>query len=181
MIVLLDEGECELAALAGGQRRLRSIRYGLRSRYGHNGDAWKTDVTGVGAEMAVAKLISGYPSGLGQAGDVGRIEVRSTEHRRGALILHPADPDDRPFVLVIVLGFERVAREVMGRRLAVIQGRFDVVGWVMGGLGKRDEWWADPQGGRPAWFVPQSALNPIDPVAIAALSIAALPPVGATG
>jgi hypothetical protein len=32
---------------------------------------------------------------------------------------------------------------------------------MKGSDAKRDEWWRNPHGHRPAWFVPQEALTPV--------------------
>jgi len=159
MRVEMDAAEIELIAIRGVLRRLRGLRQN-RDRYGFDGDGWRVDINGVGAELAVAKLLAAYPTGLGLSGDVGRVEVRSTEYPDGALILHPADPDDRPFVLVT-------------GQLPT----YDVVGWVMAGDAKRKAYWRTDRR-HPAWFVPQGALHPIDAVAVAALSLAAIPDQG---
>jgi hypothetical protein len=40
------------------------------------------------------------------------------------------------------------------------RGDYVIRGWIYGAEGKQDMWWDDPTGkGRPAFFVPQHALN----------------------
>jgi hypothetical protein len=72
---------------------------------------------------------------------VGNVQVRSTSGHRNCLILHKTDPDDKAFVLVTGTAPNFVLR-----------------GWIWGRDGKNEEYWRDPVGGRPAYFVPQSAL-----------------------
>lgn len=71
-------------------------------------------------------------------------EVRQTPYDSGRLILHRDDADDARFALVT------------GQL-----GEYSIRGWILGSEGKDDEWWGDPQGGRPAYFVPQSALGEV--------------------
>jgi hypothetical protein len=63
----------------------------------------------------------------------------------GRLILHDHDKDDQPYVLVVGTA-----------------PRFELVGWCFGRDGKRPEYVHDPQGGRPAYFVPRAALSSMD-------------------
>jgi hypothetical protein len=97
--------------------------------------------------MALAKLLNVFWSGaIGdlRAKDAGRLQVRSTSRSDGCLILHDKDPDDDVFVLAI--GFSPT---------------FKFRGWITGKSGKDKAYWRDPIGGRPAYFVPQSALRPV--------------------
>lgn len=77
--------------------------------------------------------------------DIGRAtEVRSRSQTWHNLIVHPEDPDDWKFVLVHIDGdFE-----------------YEVCGCISGARAKNPDWWKDPAGGRPAFFVPQTALTP---------------------
>ena len=69
-----------------------------------------------------------------------------TSHARGSLLLHPRDLDDAPYVLMTGGG-----------------GAYQVRGWIMGRDGKQEKYWGDRANqNRPAYWVPQSALNPIE-------------------
>jgi hypothetical protein len=101
--------------------------------------------------MVVAKALGTFWSGsttfaTRHEGDLpGGVEVRTTTHAAGRLILHPTDPDDRRYILVVAT-------------LPI----FDVVGWCYGRDAKRPEHWADPTGNnRPAFFTPRAALRPM--------------------
>lgn len=150
--VRLELSELLQAAIAGSLRRIDAIRHGrVQKNNRGSGGEWQQDIEGAAAEMAVAKFLNLYFPGKGQlrADDVGvntGIQVRASEYDQARLILHPDDPDDATFYLVT------------GR-----MGIYVIRGWLVGRLGKRDEYWTDPTGnGRPAYFVPQSALIGFD-------------------
>ncbi len=76
-------------------------------------------------------------------GDVGRVQVRTTNLREPHLICHDRDVDDAVYVLV--------SRKA--------PNRFRVEGWLHGRLAKDQQWWCDKYGkGRSAFFVPDHAL-----------------------
>ena len=76
-------------------------------------------------------------------GDVGDWQVRARSEAWHDLILHPDDDDNARHALVVGMPPDMF-----------------VVGWCYGRAGKLDGYWADPAGGRPAFFVPQSVLIP---------------------
>lgn len=108
---------------------------------------WQMHIEGALGERAVSKYL-GIPwdGALGNynANDVGRYEVRTTTSRNNRLILHDRDKDDRPYVLVVGAN-----------------GEYDIKGWIYGAEGKDAQYWSDPLGGRPAYFVPTEHLKPI--------------------
>jgi hypothetical protein len=137
------------AALVGVTRQIDNLRNRRVNRYGATDDeAWRLHIEGAAGEMAVAKYIGKFWSGnLGnlRAADVGdHLQVRTRAGGYTSLILHPSDPDDDIFVLV------------MGRAPS-----FCLQGWLRGGQGKHQSYWRDPAGGRPAFFVPLDVLEPI--------------------
>jgi hypothetical protein len=73
------------------------------------------------------------------------VEVRSTSHEGGCLLLHPKDKDDNIFVL-----------------LTGVAPNFKIRGWLYAKDGKNENYWMDIVGRRPAYFVPQEALKPIE-------------------
>lgn len=75
------------------------------------------------------------------------VEVRSTTHRRGHLILKSWDKDDRPYVFVVA-----------------DKNRFDVVGWIYGRDGKAEKYRTDPpyEFTYVNYWVPQRDLRPIE-------------------
>lgn len=155
-MITLSKSEMFHAAQAGMMRRLSAINAGRDDRYGRPAhDLWGMDVEAAGAELAFAKSAGLYwqPVASNPAelpGDVGRYQVRHTHRPNGRLIVHPADPNEAVFVLVI------------GRL-----PEYRVVGGLTGRQCKREEWWVRGDG-RPAFFVPQEALVPVERVREAA-------------
>lgn len=93
------------------------------------------------------------------AADVGRWHVRSTAARNGRLIVHPDDPDDYPFALVVCA-----------------EPIFYCPGWLPGIVAKQDHYWPGPHPERPAFFVPQEDLRDVpahvlDPRRVRGLSV----------
>lgn len=81
--------------------------------------------------------------------DVSGIEVRSTRHENGRLILHPKDSDNSPFILVI-------SKKPV----------YSLVGWCWGKDGKRQDYWWDCGYKRPCYYVPRNNLKPINDLVI---------------
>ena len=125
------------------------------------GEEWEAHLIGIAGEIAVARYLGRYwPATTtyrkGDADLPPDVEVRTARRSDGSLIMHAADQLDRWFVLVVVLGYDGPMPRAL-RIVGSIRGR-DVEG--------HDEWVRDPlKSGRPAWFVPQSALHPIRPKA----------------
>lgn len=148
--VVLSWPEVLRAATVGVLRRINGLKHRLPEVYGSpNGAAWDADVVGALAEMAVAKFLGVYwegalhPQGRDE-GDAGAFQVRATTIPAGALILHERDADDARFHLVIVNG-----------------ATCTLAGWTTGAEGKRPEFWF-AKAPRPAFFVPQEALHPVE-------------------
>lgn len=133
------------AASKGVMRQVQNLEKRRRQANNHDpGRDWQDHINGALGECAVAKWLGIYWTGnLGnlQAADVGPFEVRTRSRAGYDLILHESDPDDRAFVLVTGLNGEYVIR-----------------GWILARDGKKREYWKDPAGGRPAFFVPQAQL-----------------------
>lgn len=103
------------------------------------------EIEATGAELAAAKCLNLYPTfleGRYAPADVGlHYQVRSTRYVDGHLIVHPDDPLDHRFVLVIVLD----------------DTRYDVAGTVFGREAARRELVRDRRGG-VGWWVPRASL-----------------------
>jgi hypothetical protein len=148
--VRLTWPEARQAAETGVHRRLVSL---ARRRGGSHGKpgagiSWDLEIESAAAELALAKLLDRFWSmsdELDVDGDVGREQVRHTVRPDGRLIVHPGDLD--------------------GARYWLVTGKmpdFRVVGWLLGRDAKDPRYWTDPGTGRPAYFVPQADLVPID-------------------
>lgn len=151
-LVQLSWDDCELAAWTGLRRSLSRLQNGTRDKYGAAGPGnggFDMDVYGAVVEFAVAQHFNLHwrgRVGVVRAIDVGGcIEAKSARRDGDCLLLHPESPDDLPFVLGVI------------RTLPVVELR----GWILARDGKLDKFWQDPIGGRPAFFVPQAALQPM--------------------
>lgn len=153
MEVSLTPEEYRWAAACGAMRRIRALEVGRNHKHGCklNGIAAVTmDIEGCMAELAAAKSIGvewpgehdvpDYPGDL-----IEGIHVRATKHKTGRLILHESDPDREIFILVC------------GE-----YGTYNVAGYTFSDEGKKQQFWDDPVKGRPAYFVPQNKLWPIE-------------------
>ena len=147
--ITLSPWDIMLAAQAGVQRQVENLSLGRKHAYGllSNENDWQYSIEGCLGEFALAKFLGVNWPGKNRIGaaDVGDVDVRTSAHEHGALLLHPPDPDDRPFWL-----------------LTGLNGNYVVHGWIHARDGKLPEYWRDPTGNRPAFFVPQSKLNPAE-------------------
>ena len=146
--VRLSPAEMMHAAMVGIMRQITNLRDGRQDAHGFNGTGWSEHIEGAAGEMAVAKALGHYWSGNHgrlRADDVGRLQVRTRSRSDYDLIVHDTDSDDRAFVLVRGKAPE-----------------FEVVGWIWGRDAKNPSHWADPAGGRPAYFVPAAELRPLE-------------------
>lgn len=148
----LDQGEAFSAAVAGLQRQFRAIARRAKNNYGALvADEMSNNIHAAIAEATVAKLLGLYPNMATSdrtVADVGtNIEVRSTVYKKGSLIVHKKDPDDRKYYLVCGMYPD-----------------LEVVGWLYGYQCKQPRYWVekDKEGKKleyPYWMVPQSDLN----------------------
>lgn len=145
--VTLTPSEYLFAAHAGFLRQATNVCRGRRDAYGYVGSGYDIHVLGAVGEFVVARALGLFWSGPGtlRAPDVASLQVRTRSRSHYELIVHPDDDDDAAFVLVTGGGLQ-----------------YHVHGWIEGRLAKKREWWRDPAGGRPAYFVPQRELWPLD-------------------
>lgn len=143
--VTLTPDELAEADRVAHARQFENLALGRPDAYGaakHGG--LDLHVSGARGERVVAKMLGRpWDGNLGnlKAADVGDVQVRTTTHKRGSLILHPKDGDDDLFYLVI----DR-------------SPHFDIIGSIRGRDGKQRRYWRDPTGrSRHAYFVPQAA------------------------
>jgi len=148
--ITLTAEECFSAAIVGVGRRMSGLlgmspKHG-RKRYGS--DLWGADIEAAGAEMAVAKYLGQYWTGVAstfKGPDVGiDIQVRHTERPTGLLIIRKDDNSAAAYVLVVGL-----------------MPSYEIVGYIYGGEAKRPEWlstFGQPTR-EPAYKVPRNALQ----------------------
>jgi hypothetical protein len=144
-IVELTAEELEVARFVGELRLATALARGARNRIAGYEVTPAEEMQGAAAELAVARMTNRYPTSLmgrGAVADVGLgLQVRSTRHNEGRLVVHRQDPADQSYCLVV----------------AISESLFDVRGFVRGVDARVDEFWrakANP----PGWWVPQVAL-----------------------
>ena len=159
----LSATEMMVAAYIGCARNVWALTHGSEPGHGIGFDnTWTANVEGAAGEMFVAKTLDIYWCPRVGAdrynGDVGPYEVRTNSSRRwDDTPLHPSDRDDRVFIGVLSFMPE-----------------FEIMGWIWGHEGKRQEWWRDGSPGRPAFWVPRSALHSMAELpSVEALAVAA--------
>ena len=136
------------AAYVGVARRVVSLRQkNNQNKHALRSD-WATDIDGAAAECAFSKWSGMYwePSvNTFKAPDVGHIQVRSTNHDAGHLIVRDNDSANEMFVLMV--------GKYASWRLA---------GWMFGMDAKVGRYWRKGENGEAsAFWVPQPDLNPM--------------------
>lgn len=148
--VTLTPAELSVAALVGVQRQIQVLANGARLVAGQTWeDHWTRGVEGAAGEMAAAKALDRYwdcPIGTFRCGgDIGALQVRTRSQHDWDLIVRPQDRPGDVFVLVTGCA-----------------PRYRVHGWITGADAMRPEWLRE-HGGRPAaYFVPRTALAPLE-------------------
>jgi len=151
--IFTDE-EREMARAEGFRRQAVNEAQGLRGR---NGGAWKGSkaldihLLGAAGEVAVASYL-GLKEHLFKeteakrdSDDLPGIDVKTRSKASYDLIVQRQSDPDRKFVLVTIESQQTL-----------------IHGWCYGREGMKEIYWADPARGRPAYFVPQSALRPME-------------------
>lgn len=144
------------AAIQGSVQMMRAISTGTVG-FDHGGvsgrdlrQRWAQAIQGQMAEHAISKALGIYPiaSAAGVRGDdPGGWDIRSTPWQNGHLIINGIElpeMDNTRFILAVGHWPE-----------------FEIVGWIYGKDARRDEWWRGDER-PPSWWVPQSALQPVE-------------------
>jgi hypothetical protein len=153
-IVSLTWQEFYMGSNVASMRMIANMRDGCQHRWGElNGEGhFERELAGCLGELAVAKHCNLYWCGFNRKDTKGKdvgglVQVRAALRANYRLILHPDDIDDDPFVLALAHDLPNVTLR----------------GWILARDGKRQTYWEDPTGGgRPAFFVPQTCLRPMD-------------------
>jgi hypothetical protein len=150
MDVRLEWFEVSRAALVGVSRNVEALRKGCQNRLPIN-DEWSIHVLGALGECAFAKATNRYWSGsvnTFKAADVGdNIQIRTRSKHSYDLIVRDGDKDDDVYVLITGGPSE-----------------FTLHGWMRCGDAKQPRYRANYGNYGEAYFVPKSALHPIDPL-----------------
>ena len=151
MDVTLTWHEAQTAAVTGITRRIRAKARARTEVYGSpKTDPWAIDIEAACAERAAAKATGCYWNqevDPDYPGDVGVWQVRHTPRADGCLILHERDSDESVFILV-----------------TGTMPTYRVCGWITAHEGKQPAHWREDTG-RPAFFIPQAALRPMEELA----------------
>lgn len=150
MNVSLEWFEVSRAALVGVSRNVEALRKGCRNRLPIN-EEWGIHILGACGECAFAKATGRYWSGSVNTfkdADIGdNIQIRTRSQHHYDLIVRDADRDDDVYVLVTGGPHDFVLR-----------------GWMRCKDAKQEKYRQNYGGYGDAYFVPQRALNPIDPL-----------------
>jgi hypothetical protein len=151
---VFTEDERQQAVKEGLRRQGFNESKGLRGR---NGGAWKGSkaldihLLGAAGEMAVASHLGMkhllYKETQAKRGsdDLPGMDIKTRSKHSYDLIVQRNENPDKKFVLV------------------TIQDKTTLIhGWCYGHEATKEEYWADPARGRPAYFVPKKALRSID-------------------
>lgn len=140
------------AAMEEGQRRQRvNEEKGLRGR--NKGPRWgrkalEVHLLGAAGEMAVASLLGLkhelYKETEAKRGsdDLPGIDVKTRSRHSYDLIVQKQEDPRKKFALVTIEKQQTL-----------------IWGWCYGEEAMQEQYWADPAGGRPAYFVPKKALH----------------------
>ena len=152
MDVTLTHHEIDLANYVAKLRDIngRAARAD-NNKYGNAAPSLPLHLLGCLGELATAKGLNIYWSGAGtsyqQESDVGFIQVRTTTHLNGRLLIRPdetkRDTINHPWVLVIQHDI----------------AHYTLPGWIIGIDGVKNEYLDNPNKRGPAYFIPQGALR----------------------
>jgi hypothetical protein len=151
--IQLDGTWMLLSGWIGLGRTVQSRKRGWQERDGQKDSSlrWNPSVEGAMAEAAVAQYLDAFWSGarLGSIDkhDIGNVEVRSTHHRDGHMHIYARNDDACPFVFVVT-DFGSLSCNIMG--------------WIYARDAKRSEWIREGRPGGACYWVPQSALRPME-------------------
>jgi len=138
------------AGQVGVCRQVQNLKRKCKTTYGADSvrSAWQYHVDGALGELAFSKWKGMFYDGaIGDysAKDVGQYQIRTTTWPKGKLLLHDRDLDDDIFVLALAHDCPTIY----------------LAGWIPCSEGKIKQYWEEKTG-RPAYFVPQESLNPMD-------------------
>lgn len=156
-LVTLTWPEINLALWVASERVLFALREQVPEKHGAENDLGGVDYHFAGCigELATAKHLNLFwPPAIGEFNTVdvgGKVQVRAGRRADHRLMLHHKDGDDVPFVFVMVIGAKLP--------------RVTLRGWCYARDGKRQEYWTDPNTGRPCFLVPGEILRPMGEIA----------------
>lgn len=148
-----EEDKALVRAEALRRQRINELK-GLKGRNGgpEDGDkALRAHMLGAAGELAVASYL-GLKDHLFKEAEAKRgsddlpgIDVKTRSKSRYDLVVQKHENPSKKFVLVTIENRQTLLH-----------------GWCYGHEAMNERYWADPARGRPAYFVPQSALHPME-------------------
>lgn len=143
----LSGSELMLCAQAGAMRYIENMKRGYQNKYNIPADAplWQWHIEGCIGEYVMSRHLNILWKGKGETGTsdlANGDEVRMSESHANRLIIHKSDSDDARFWFVT------------GKN-----GVYRIHGYIFGYEAKQTNYWTDPIGGRPAFFVPTDDLT----------------------
>lgn len=150
--VKLTAAELLLAAQAGVMRQVENVtrNQGQNTHGNDETKPWQDHIEGACGEMALSKYLGVFWKGKGKWGDsdVADMDVRTRPFHEAELILHPPKKD-KP---------HRIFWHVTGKN-----GVYMIHGWIYAHEGQKQEFWQDKyRNNRPAFFVPNSIIRPVE-------------------
>lgn len=141
--------EVLISAMTGIIRRVVSFDRGLHCQLPNHVSGWDADINGAIAEYAFGKWsgIFWCPTvNTFKKPDVGHIQVRSTKHMDGHLLVRKTDSDNEAFVLM------RGSNHV-----------WQVAGWCRGADAKQEQYWRENTNNKygGCYWVPDFDLEPM--------------------
>ena len=153
--ITLTEKQLSYAKAMGKKRHSYDKTLGVKGAYNiskKDNDSDHIDIQGCIAEYAVSLALDkewiGFATDFQNINaDVGsNLQVRSTYHPYGNLILHPKDKDEQIFILVRLHDLPCV----------------DIMGWALGKDIKQKRYWSEPVPNRPCYLYPYQLLNSME-------------------
>lgn len=145
MEIELNPMELKIACFAANLLKEEIEEKGILPQHGQCLKKSQDDrILGLLGEMAYCKARNKFWSPGTGKGDVGKAQIRTTLHSNGHLLVHPSD-EDHHFGVLVIADTDRF--------------KFIVRGWIEIKKAKDQKFWRDLGNGRPAFFVPQSALQ----------------------
>jgi hypothetical protein len=148
-----EEDKALVRAEALRRQRINELK-GLKGRNGgpEDGDkALRAHMLGAAGELAVASYL-GLKDHLFKEAEAKRgsddlpgIDVKTRSKSRYDLVVQKHENPSKKFVLVTIENRQTLLH-----------------GWCYGREAMNERYWADPARGRPAYFVPQSVLHPME-------------------
>jgi hypothetical protein len=155
IFIPMDAGDLELCFMIADKRQASNVGRGQGARLDGVSDGLREHRIGVRGEWAVVRHYGAHriwnhytdEEKKRHTGDVGKYEVRSTDHPKGGLLLRMKDQKHKPPETIFI-----------GVRLET-EGAW-LLGWIVARDGMVPKWWRENVRS-PCWIIPPHALHPM--------------------